>query len=107
MANLEYVNNSIVVYDATTGTQHPGVGLVLDGLNQKAAVPQTVISTPSVSGIYLITLYVRAATPSTGVGATSTIGPCTVFFSVCGLQRSREFDDRFTSARWNLCTYEQ
>ena len=80
MANLEYVNNAIVVYDATTGTQHPGVGLVLDGLNQKAAVPQTVISTPSVSGIYLITLYVRAATPSTGVGATSTIGPCTVFF---------------------------
>src|SRR5208282_4601078 len=57
------------------------IGLVLDGLNQQAAVPQTVIATPSVSGIYLITLYVRAKTPATGTGATSTIGPVTVYFT--------------------------
>ena len=81
MANKVYVDNAIVVYDATLGTQHPGVGLVLDGLNQNAAVPQTVIATPAVSGIYLVTLYMRAATPSTGAGATSTMGPVTVYFT--------------------------
>ena len=81
MANKIYVDNAIVVYDANSGTQHPGVGLVLDGLNQNAAVPQTVIATPTISGIYLVTLYMRAATPSTGTGATSTMGPVTVYFT--------------------------
>ena len=81
MANKVYADNAIVVYDANAGTLHPGVGLVLDGKNQTAAVPQTTIAVPSVSGIYLITLYLRIATPSSGTGATSTIGPVTVHFS--------------------------
>ena len=82
MANKIYVDNALVVYDAVTGTLHPGVGLVLDGLNQTAAVPQTVIATPSVSGIYLITLYLRIKTPAAGDGApASTIGPVTVYFT--------------------------
>ena len=82
MSNKIYVDNALVVYDANSGTVHPGVGLVLDGLNQTIAVPQTVIATPSVSGIYLITLYMRVKTPAAGDGApASTIGPITVYFT--------------------------
>jgi hypothetical protein len=83
MANKQYVNNAIVVYDDATGTQRPGIGLSLDGLDQSSAVPQTVFIPPvTVSGLYLATLYMRIKTPASGDGTpSSTIGPVTVYFT--------------------------
>ena len=82
MAQPLYVNGAICTYATATGTIAPTTGLQLDGVAQSSALPQTVIATPSVSGLYLVTVYMRLTQPASG-GASfgSTFGPMTVFFT--------------------------
>ena len=82
MAQPLYVNGAICTYATPTGTIAPTTGLQIDGKAQSSALPQTVIVTPSVSGLYLITVYMRLTQPASG-GASfgSTFGPMTVFFT--------------------------
>ena len=81
MAQPLYVNGAICTYATATGTIAPTTGLQLDGAAQSSALPQTVIVTPSVSGLYLITVYMRLTHPASGVAPTSTFGPMTVYFT--------------------------
>ena len=77
-----YVNGALVTYNTATGTIAPTTGLQLDGNKAvTAALPETAINIPSVSGLYLVTIYIRIVTPSTGPSASSTIGPAMVYFT--------------------------
>ena len=82
MSQPIYVNGALVTYNTATGTIAPTTGLQLDGNgNNTTAVPETGINTPSVSGLYLVTIYIRIVTPSTGGAASSTLGPAQVYFT--------------------------
>jgi hypothetical protein len=78
-----YVNGALVTYNTATGTIAPTTGLQLDGKgNVTAALPETAINISSVSGLYLVTIYIRIVTPSTGGAApSSTLGPAATYFT--------------------------
>ena len=70
MAQPLYVNGAICTYATATDTIAPTTGLEIDGKAQSSALPQTVIATPSVSGLYLITVYMRYKPDTLGVAMT-------------------------------------
>ena len=60
-----YVNGALVTYNTATGTVAPTTGLQLDGNgNETAAIPETAINTPQVSGLYLVTICLLYTSPS-------------------------------------------
>ena len=81
-APLVYADGAVITYNTATGTIAPTTGLQLDGLSLSAAVPETVINTPTISGLHLVTVYIRIVNPASGgASPSSTLGPATVFFT--------------------------
>lgn len=84
MAQQILANGAVATYSSETGNVIASTGLVLDQAGLSAAVPQTIIDTPSVSGVYLISFAFRIISPATGPPITnpgSTLGPLTVFYT--------------------------
>jgi hypothetical protein len=81
-APLVYADGAVITYNTATGTIAPTTGLQLDGLSLSAAVPETVINTPTISGLHLVTVYIRIVNPASGgASPAATLGPATVFFT--------------------------
>jgi hypothetical protein len=81
-APLVYANGAVITYNSATGTFSPTTGLQLDGLSLSTAVPETIINTPTISGLHLVTVYIRVVNPASGgASPSSTLGPATVFFT--------------------------
>ena len=70
-----YEDGAVVTYSKVTGTIAPTTGVVLDGSNLSAGVPQTILDTPKQGGVYLVSVTIRLLTPASGSGALSTCGP--------------------------------
>ena len=85
MALPLYIDGAIATYSVTNGTIAPALTLSQSGYSVTAAVPETTfIPNVKVSGIYLVTLYLRTVQPASGGSVatpTSTIGPVTVYFT--------------------------
>lgn len=99
MANKQYVNNAVVIYDAMTGTQHQGIGAVLDGSNLSDSVPNTVLDVPTISGMYLVSVSIRIMRPASGGPPghiSSSVGPITLSY-VCA-DSSRAVTDVIATA---------
>ena len=65
-APLVYANGAVITYNSATGTLSPTTGLQLDGLSLSSAVPETIINVPTISGLHLVTVYIRVVNPASG-----------------------------------------
>jgi len=72
MAEPIYTNGAIVTYNTATGTQAPAITLQADGTASSAAVPLTLLEVPEVSGMYLVSFYVRSGQAAS---TSSILGP--------------------------------
>ncbi len=75
MANPTYVNGAVVTYDTATNTLVPTTTLALDAEVQNSSLPVTTLLNPQVTGMHLISLYIRLAQAAT---TSSIMGPVTV-----------------------------
>jgi hypothetical protein len=78
-----FVQGAVVVYDEASGTFTPSSGVVLDVVNQSAALVNVPIATPKVTGIYLVTVDLKVVVAAAGPGKKSTGGPITLTY-FCG-----------------------
>ncbi len=70
------VDGAVMIWTEATNGVTAATGVVLDGLNVSAPVQETLLETPSVSGVYLVSACIRLITAATGGAApTSTVGP--------------------------------
>ena len=79
-----YVDGAVVTYSVITGTLAPAALITLDGASISTVLPSTVLSIPTVTGVYLISASIRLMVPASGGHKpTSTIGPISLAYT-CG-----------------------
>jgi len=74
MALPAYINGTVITYDAVNGVFSPGVGLNIDLFNQSAALSNIVIDLPTVSGVFLVSIYAHLTQVASGETSIAQVG---------------------------------
>ena len=76
------VQGAVIVWDSVSGGAVAATGIVIDGLALSAPQTNLPLITPQVSGLYLVSVYMRCTTAAAGGHKpVSTMGPVTISFT--------------------------